>query len=301
MSNSIFKIAVKWPRVNNGLINRIICFAVTVGVVPPDILEDDFNFKGVSEEAIELSKKFDDFGSVLKAVPPFGDKQRELIVEENNRQIWIYAKTQYALKLRGKVDGFRADSDQLFNISSYGTSGSSKPYSVALVNCRKVFSRKPYGLFWDSIGARVQSFREKDQLVPAGLGISISEYESIKPQMEYVARGFAYNAKTTQSKDYITGTPVAQKIEDSEAFSTWYKTKTPTLVKIIRLTMTDIPLSYALKEVQNFELDPNSESARKLLQFKLLELQREGLAALRKAQADAKGEVFNFETWLNSK
>lgn len=292
---------VRLRRKNFAQIRSHLCFAVTQGVVPPDTIKEDFETIGISEDAIKLSELFEEFNLTLKNIPSRSEKEYNKIMEFNNELIWSYAKKQYLSKCFSKIVGFTAKVDDLFDVNAYALKGTSIPYSSALIRCKKVFARKPYNIFWDSIGLKVQSFRDKTQIVNKDLDITVEEFEKIRPDLNYIGRGFAYSARTTQSKDYILGTPRKQKEIDNVAFQTWYESKTPVLVKILRLNLSNIPLSFALKEIQEFERDPKDPSNLLALKSKLISLQNEAIKLWRKSISEGKPDDFNFSKWLSGK
>lgn len=284
-----------------GRLCKTLLKAVTSGVVPPDIIKDDAEQMGISPNIIEFSKHFDDFKETLKSVPPRTETEHDEVVELNNELIWSYARDQYANKLFGKLKGFTAKSCELFDIDAYGVAGESFKYTIALKNCRKVFARKPYNLFWDAIGIKVQNFRDLSQVVSKDLEITPKEFSEIKDNLVYVGKGFAYNAKITQSRSYITSKSPSQKSEDAKAFQEWYIKKTHALVKIIRLNISDLPLGYATKQIQAFENDPSDAVARKYIESKLIQFQKEAISSYRKAVSDGVELNWSFEDWIDSK
>lgn len=261
-----------------------VLFAVSSGVVPPDVIPDDYVGIGISKEVSGLASKFDPFVGTLATVPSKSDPKYASVVESNNNLIWDYAAKQASDKLIGKVDGFTGDKNKLFDQSKYQKGAKSNPYTNALKNCKSVFSRGSWKIFWEAIGIRAQASRELFQQTDVNLKITPEEWLEIKENAVYIGKGFAYSAKTTQSANYIKNFSVAQKKEDIAAFNTWYKDKTHPLIYILRLNVSDIPLGFAVDEIQAFEADPNDKSNVTNIKNKLRALQLDLIAAYRVAK-----------------
>lgn len=282
-------------------VRRTVIANVSSGIVPPDVIQPEVVVKGVPEKVLDLVSKLDNFTGKLKAVPDEKAADYASIVEANNEMVWAFATDQAKKNLIGKVNGFTGDVAIMFQHTNYVKIGDSNPYTVAMVNCRKVFARGAWANFWAAVSIKVQAFRDKEQRIDPDLGYTSDEFAEIKDNLVYIGKGFAYNARTTSAAKYIDGTALAVKREDAAAFNAWYVKKAHTLVKIARLNVSDIPFGYAPKEITDFEMDPTNDAYRTGLLSKLLSLQKEGLTEWRARKQAGTQASFDFEAWLAAK
>lgn len=281
----------------------IVCSAVTNGVVPPDVIPVSFVGIEKQQKVVKLASSFDDANFSLAKVPAKSDPTYAAVVEKESEAVWLYASKQYDSKCINKLEGFTVPTKDLFNVDTYlpkGYIGSFK-YTVALSGCKKIFARGALAIFWDAIGIKVQNLREFEQRIGDAIGLTQVDYGEIKENLDYVGKGFAFSARTTQSADYILNKSKAQKIEDQKAFNEWYKNKLDTRVKILRLNVSDIPLGYAFKEIVAFEKDPKDAANIKALEAKLLALQKEAYQEWDKAKKAGNVNTFILEEWLAKK
>lgn len=277
----------------------VYCKAASSGIVPPDVIPPSYVAIAPSTEVTKLVEKLGPFTKKFAEVPPSTDSKHDKVVEANAQVLWEFAKETYDQKLRGKVDGFKAETSVLFNQGAYFKKGTTVSYLLALKNCKTVFARGKYANFWDAIGIVVQSHRDKEQRVPAELALTQEEFSAVKANLVYIGEGYGYSAKTSQSASYIKNTNRAQKQEDAAEFDKWLKSKADPLVRIIRMNISDVPLSYAMKEIQDFESNPEDLALKKALISKLRALQKEAVNEYRDCKK--KGTVMDFGDWLEKK
>lgn len=300
MSNFINKICFSnFTNCRSSL--RTVRVSATTGVVPPDVIPVAVETIGVPPEVAQLVARLDGFEGTLQPVPASTAAEYATINEANASVVWAYAKAQATKNLIGKVAGFTGDANIMFDASAYCPGGTSYVHTTALTNCKKVFSRGKWANFWPAVSIRVQNFRDQEQRINPQLGITPAEFAEIKDNLVYIGRGYAYSALTTSSKNYILNTPVSAKKADAVAFNNWVRTKSHVIVKIIRLNVSDIPFGYAPKQIQAFEMNPDSAANRAALEASLLQLQKEALVEYRARVAAGTQATFNFEEWLAGK
>jgi len=281
-----------FPRVPNFL-----CRAATSGVVPPDIIKPEYEAMSVSDDVVNLAAKLGDFNLDLKIVPARSEQGYTAVVEENNKTIWGYAKSE-AIKLiaDSTMPQFRGDADKLFDNTKYVKKGQVANYTNALTNAKAVFARGAWKYFWAAVSTKVQAKRDLTQRVAADLGVTQAEFDANLKNLTYIGLGYAYSAKTTQSKSYILQTSLLQKKEDNNEFARWLRSKASGLTRILRMNISDIPFQYCPDEIQAFEMDPQDEAKRKALEAKLLQLQKDAVIEWRKDKG-----AFDYDTWISTK
>lgn len=268
--------------------------AVTNGVVPPDNIPADYLTIGVDPEVTKLAGTLKVFDKAITALPSRSDSTYDAVLEANSYNIWEYAR-DCATDLVSKNIGYTGAVAKLMDHTKYAGQ-SSNPYTSAIKNCKKVFARGKWKNFWAAISVIVQDKRDLQQRIPSGLDIKAGEYTEVINNMIYCSQGFAWSSRTTQSKTYIEGTSRKQKLEDREGFEKWKVDKILPLVKIIRMNISDIPLGYAVDEIQAFEADPTNVVNVNALEATLLKLQKEGLEAWRNAKTA--GQAWSYEDWI---
>lgn len=260
----------------------------TQGVIPPDGFMRLPDLIGPSEETLRFLPKLTAFTEQLPDIPKQGDPLRAARVEETSQKIWNYVRSSYSQVFQAKA----AQLDAIFNLATLGGTSPTSQYTNAIKNLPKVLARGKQRGFFDACQIRVQEKRDIDQQLPK-IGITPEDAADIKNTLAELKSGLAYSAKTTQSKTYIETVSPKQKRFDKIAFDRWVRQRSKGLVGIVRLNISDVPLSYASTEIVDFESDPTNLVKRTALLDKLTALQTEAYQEFK-----ANRNAFDIETFL---
>lgn len=275
----------------------VVCRAVSSGVVPTsEEIKAVIAAVPMAAEVKAFYDLMDPFSGKLKDV---SDKQAGTYaanVEANAALILVYAKDQYSKCYTGTPSG---TVDSMFNATAIGEA--TAPNATALPRLASLLSKgHTYG-FWDAVTIHVQKKRDLEQQVNDSIGMTIKEFKEAQTSLTVVSAGYAFNAKTTQSRDYILSASKAQKIEDTKAFDAWVIANSSHYAAIIRLNLSDLPFSYAATELISFERDQKDSKKKAAVTNKLNALKKEALEHVRQELAKNANQKIDIGAWLKTK
>jgi hypothetical protein len=239
----------------------------TTGVIPSDesvMIQNESD--DMSPNVKQIYNKLDSYTGEFKEL----DKKSlgyKADLEKNNVFILEYVKKQFSSLFPNQS----AVESVIFKPETYkdkDNSHISYPSTTILKGLPKVLSRGAYSGFMSAISARIQQRKDLLQQVKVK-GLDENDLIEMRSSLLFRSKALALNSRVTQSKSYLQKTSKEQKIYDRAAFDHFLNSKTDIRVKIIFLSISDIPLSENPEVITRFELDPgkpeNLEAMRKLL------------------------------------
>lgn len=245
----------------------------------------------VSDEANQWQEKLKPFTGTLKEVPPKETQPaaHKRVVEENNGVILNYVKTQ--LLANGVTEAV-----YLQWITPISTSAPADQKSgQTIIVLKKLLSRGKWKGFMEAVGLQTQVKRELMQQMP-DIGISEEDFALMQDNLRKIAAVRSEWGKFTSTKKFVLETTTAVKLAAQKEMATWFEANTSELVKIVSMTVNDIPLTYAASEMGAFEADPTNVVNKKKVEAALVKLQKEAYTAWKADKAN-----FKLATFLGTK
>jgi hypothetical protein len=256
----------------------------------PDAVYNQSPEEFMTPKAIKWANKLDPFNGKFVEVPSEESDERGHV---NARDINAGVIYEYIASQLAK-NGFTTDQCLLLVTPSMTKVTNGMPFERALAVLKQALANGKYEGFMDAAGRQAQFGREVDQQAE-GLSITTQEFEMILNNLAQIGKVRSGWGVTVSTKKYILETTVKQKQQDEAMMNNWFRKMSTPLVKIVNLTVTDLPISYDVVAMAEFLANPSKASLKKNMKSVLLRFKNE-LVVLWREQ----GASFNIEGILEN-
>lgn len=242
-----------------------------------------------SKQAKDWFKILAPFDKKLEAIPDQSkdEKAYNTAVEKNSQIIVSYVKEELA------KNGFKEDSFEALISSTKAMSSSNSTYTSVIITLKKAFNKGKWAGFMEAVSLKVQDYRNLNQQGAAEIGITAEEFVELQANARKIGLARSGFGRRTATRDYILGESTRQKVEDTRQFNDWVRKNASELTKILALSISDIPTSYAPSVVGDFLADETNLESRKKMQETLISLQKQAVVKWRGDKVN-----FNLDLYL---
>lgn len=209
-------------------------------------------------KVVALSSKLEPFTLDLPEIPSRRDPSYDVKVEEFCKIQFSYIKSQYV-----KAGFGAASAGIIFDPARLGVSEERYPATAAMKLLPKILSRGRTAPLIRASSLRMQEKRDLTQQFH-GLSITPAELTEIRRDVQTLGVFRRLFSEHTGTRAYIEGQPLSVKCSDAEHFEKEVCDNCSVLAQICSLTVQDVPLSHAPKEIMAFELNPSIQNRDKL-------------------------------------
>lgn len=247
-------------------------------------VSDDF----VSEDAKKWLGIIDNFTKTFNPVTPIlSDEEKHLSDTDSNDALIVeFACEQLTKHAKVSESNVKAVTDKSnFEKGTYKN-------TAALILLKKLFNTGRYAGFIDAVSIKTQQKRQLDQQLASKIGFTVDEFNSMQSNQIKINEVQSQWGQFTSRRDYVYGVPKNEKLSNEKEIAAWFATNTSETVKILKLTVADVPFTYAPADTIAANKDGATNADRKKLKEALLKLQKEALEEWRKDKVSFKLEAF---------
>lgn len=237
-------------------------------------------------KVLEMSKKLEPFAINLPEVPSQTSSDFVVVKERIAKLQFEYAKSQFI-----KVGFSPKLAENLFDLKKLDVLDHRYPYSQAFSVLPKILSRGKYAPFLRAVVLKLQEKRDLMQQY-TNLDITPDDLNSIRKDVQTLSTFRMLFADFTGKRTYIENSSLKAKKEDSLIYEETIRTKAPVLVRIVSLTVQDLPLAAYSDPIISFETNPTVES-RIVLDNTLIKFKNKLISDFKKSPND-----FNLDSYL---